>query len=198
MRFRLITMLGLAAATGCASKNQPDAAPAPADAAPANAAPAQIISLDVPEDIFVGMGVAAIGWAKGYLSPRSVGIYQAEDASPQFRRMVQAATTRYAVRPIQSSDFAVVCSGSDRSRSAITSPATRCTMKYVDAVVAFNSVRRGRDSGYVGMSITRVPPGANRSERIYYCITLARKDTAWAFKRNERVVDPQRCFRNVP
>jgi hypothetical protein len=151
-----------------------------------------------PENIFVDLGVAATGWAKGFLAARSIGIYQASDASPQFRRMVQAATSRFAIRPIQESDFTVVCGGTERGRTSITSPTTHCTMKYVDAVLAFNSVRLMRDSGRVGLSITRVPTGSNKSERLYYCVTLGKKNGQWAALRSERMVDYQRCFRNIP
>ena len=154
--------------------------------------------VEPPDDVWVDMAVVAAGWAKSYLAPRTVGIYQAESAEPRFRRAVEAVTNRFALRPIAQSDFSVVCSGNTRSRNSMTTPTAQCSMKYVDAVVGFNSIRIGRDTGYVGVGITRVPNGATRAEQVYYCITLGKKAGEWAFKRSERVIDPQRCFRRMP
>lgn len=152
---------------------------------------------DPPEDVFVDLMVAAAGWAKGTSGGRSTGVYQPEAADARFKRAVKAVTDRYALRPIFASDFRVVCT-SGGNRTSITGQSGRCSMKYVDAVLAFNSIRQGRDSGYVGLSLTRVPTGQNRSERVFYCITLAKNGPQWEPKRNRRVDDPERCWRRVP
>ena len=152
---------------------------------------------DPPEDVFVNMVVAAGGWAKG--TARLIGVYQSPSASPRFRRAVEAVTNRYAFRPIGPSDFAVVCGGNAPSRTSITARTPKCSMKYVDAVLAFNSVMMGRDTGFVGLNITRVPTGTTKAERVYYCISLLRKgEDAWEAKRSERIVNAARCPRNIP
>lgn len=153
---------------------------------------------DPPDDIFVGMAVAATGWTKGSIGAGTVGIFQPDGADPRMRRAIEAATTRYALRPIGPSDYAVVCGGNAPARTSITSRSAKCSMKYVDAVIAFNTVMMGRDSGYVGLNVTRVPNGADRLERVNYCITLVRKVDQWEAKRGERALDRHRCPRGIP
>jgi hypothetical protein len=203
--------IGLIAATlgGCAQK-KPEPTPTPVETVAATAEQTRaaieaqtgtpvnsmtITFVDPPDDVFVGLIVAAAGWARGGITARSIGILQAEGAEPRFRRAVEAVNQRYALRPIAPSDFTVVCGNSQTSNTS-RGATSRCSMKYVDAVLAFNAVRVRGDAGYVGLDVTRVPAGADRVERTFYCITMAKTAGEWKAKKSERVVDPQRCIRN--
>lgn len=205
---RLVVFFIAAAIAGCAKK-EPEAKPSPVGEAVAAAVAqrdqieaqtgGEVGSLTVrfvepPEDVFVDLFVAAAFWAKSSTSARSMGVLQAEGAEPRWRRAVEAVNQRYALRPINPSDFTVVC-GNPQTQST-SRGGQRCSMKYVDAVLAFNSIRIRRDSGYVGLNVSRVPSGADRAERIYYCVTLGRVGGEWKARKSDRVVDPQRCLRN--
>lgn len=148
------------------------------------------------EEDYVGIVVAAAGWARK--SYRSLGILQQTTGGPFWQHASEAAAQKYALRPIQQTDFQTVCGQAERQQTSITQQKTVCTMKYVDAVMHFNSVRMSRDSGYVALGITRVPTGQSRAETVYQCVTLARKAQAWEARHAERVVDWQRCHRNTP
>jgi hypothetical protein len=205
MKVRLVAVSMLLPFAACAKK-APQASPTPAaervkPGMPTRTEVAPGVTryefAEPPEDVFVDLMVAAAGWAKGMNGGRSTGVYQPEGADARFMRAVEAVTARYALRPIAASDFGVVCT-SGGNRTSISGQTASCSMKYVDAVLAFNNIRQGADSGYVGLSITRVPTGQNRSERVYYCITLANNGQKWEPKRNKRVNDPERCWRRVP
>ena len=201
MRYAVIPMLVLIAACG---KKEPATKPAPTSASGQVVTGVEVAPgvtryefPEPPEDVFVDLMVAAAAWGKNLNGGRSTGVYQPEAADPKFTRAVQAATDRYALRPIHPAEYGVVCQ-SGGNNTSITGKSGRCSMKLVDAVLAFNSIRQGKDSGYVGMSITRVPTGQNKSEQVFYCVTLAREGTAWKPRHNERVQDPKRCFRRAP
>ena len=200
----------LALAGACAKKTEPQPAPTPAQEANATAErvkaeieaqtgrPVENIAVTInyvepPEELFESMGVAGASWARRSTGARSMGIYQADGADPRFRKAVQRATSRYSFRPIRSTDFTVVCSGSDRAPTLKSSPTGVCSMKYVDAVLMFNSLRIRGDSGFVGLNVTRVPSGATRAEQTYYCVTILRIGMEWEAKRGERMVDWNRC-----
>jgi hypothetical protein len=145
------------------------------------------------EDDYVGLIVAAAGWARK--SVRSLGILQQTTGHPLWAKASMAATQKYALRPIQMSDYSVVCGQPDRKQTSIANVKEVCTMKYVDAVMQFNAIRLTRDSGYVALGITRVPSGANRAETTYQCVSIAKKGKEWEARRAERVVDWQLCPR---
>jgi hypothetical protein len=209
-------MLAVLAALAACSKKEPETTSSPAideatriaedvkaqveaqTGAPVTNMTVMIDFVDPPDDVFVDMTIAAAGWAKSSIASRTIGVYQAEGASEPFRLAVEAVTRRYAFRPIGPSDYQVVCGGNAPSQTSITTRTAKCSMKYVDAVLAFNTVRMTRDSGYVGLNITRVPNGANRAERVHHCITLIRKGAEWEAKRSERMVDARRCPRRIP
>jgi hypothetical protein len=215
MKARVLALSSLALIGACAKQKEPEPMPAPVQEAQAAAEQikAQIEAetgrpvdnltvtinyVEPPENIFVGMTIAAAGWAKSSIGARRIGVFSAQTAEPRFRKTVEAVTNRYAFRTIQPADFTVVCAPASRAPTANSSPTGVCSMKYVDAVIMFNSVRMARDSGFVGLNITRVPSGSNRSEQTFYCVTLLRKGEQWESKRSERMVDWNRCPRGIP
>ena len=210
IKVHALALSSLALISGCAKKRDPEPLPAPVQEAQAvtEQIKAQIEAqtghpvenltvtmtyVEPPDDLFVEMTIAAAGWAKSSIGARRIGVYQNDGADRRFRMAVEGVTRRFAFRPIGQSDLAVVCNPAARTPSANTSPTVVCSMKYVDAVLTFNSVRMARDSGFVGLNITRVPSGSSRSERTYYCVTLLKKDQQWEAKRSERMVDWNRC-----
>lgn len=193
MKSVILALTSVALATAC-TKKEPEVAAAPAQATPATRSTSITVDyVEPPDDLFVEMIVAASAWARRSLGARSIGVYQADAADRRFRIAVEEATRRYSFRPIRQSDFTVVCSGNDRAPTVKSSPTGVCSMKFVDAVMMFNSVRMKGDSGFVGLNITRVPSGATRSEQTHYCVTVLRNGTAWEAKRGERMVDWNRC-----
>jgi hypothetical protein len=184
MKVRHLAPAILAVLAACAKKEAATVGPAPI-----------VIYSVPPEDVFVDLMVAAAGWAKGANSGRPLGVYQPLDADAPARRGVEAVTTRYGLRPINPSDFVVVCTSAG---ATVTARFGGCSMKYVDAVLAFNGIRMGRDSGYVGLELTRVPSGKNTAENVFYCVTLAKDDSRWQARRSRRVEDPGRCWRGAP
>ena len=210
MRFCIATLtvaLGLAVA-GCAKKKEePGTLPAPVAQAvqQAETMSAQIEAetgtpvarmtlnfVEPSEEDYVGLFVAAAGWAKRSVA-RTIGVLQQTDAPQVFQRASEAASQKYALRPIALTDYSVVCGQPERQQTSITQQKSVCTMKYVDAVLHFNSIRMRRDSGYVTVGVTKVPTGGTRPETVYNCVTLARKGREWEAKRSERVVDYHRC-----
>lgn len=205
MGIRLIAVLVVIAA-GC-SKKQPEPKPTPIDIAMqmADQAEAQaqaqggqlarftVTFVEPSEDDLVGLIVAAGGWARRSVA-RSLGVLQRPDEEPIWRRAAAEASQRYALRPISQSDYSVVCGETNQPRQGVRGTPT-CSMKYVDAVLQFNSVRMSRDSGYVTVGVTRVPSGSNRAETVYNCVILAKKAGAWDARRSERVVDIHLCPR---
>lgn len=144
------------------------------------------------EQDLVSMMVAAAGWARKSVS-RSIGILQPTTAEPIWLRAAEATTQRYALRPIQQQDFGVVCGTGQQGTSS--RGGSGCSMKYVDAVLMFNSFKMTRDSGYVTVGVTRVPSGATKSETTYRCVTVARKPGDWEAVHSETVIDYRRCPR---
>ena len=206
MRSRLIVVALLA--TACAKKEEPKTLPVPVAQAvqQAERMSAQIEAetgtpvgsmtltfVEPSEEDYVGLIVAAAGWARK--SVRSLGILQQTTGHPLWAKGSLAATQKYALRPIQLSDYSVVCGQPDRKQTSIANVKEVCTMKYVDAVMQFNAIRLTRDSGYVALGITRVPSGANRAETTYQCVSIAKKGQEWEARRAERVVDWQLCPR---
>ncbi len=206
MSTRLLCTLVLIAAGAC-TKKQPEPRPTPIDIAiqmadqaeaRAQAQGGQLASFTVTfvepsEDDMVGLIVAAGGWARRTVA-RSLGVLQRPDEQPLWRRAAAEAAQRYALRPISQSDYTVVCGETSQPRQGVRGTPT-CSMKYVDAVLQFNSVRMSRDSGYVTVGVTRVPSGSNRAETVYNCVILAKKEGKWDARRSERVVDIHLCPR---
>jgi hypothetical protein len=203
-----VAILALLAVVACAKKEEPKALPEPVAQAvqQAERMSAQIEAetgtpvgsmtltfVEPSEDDYVGLIVAAAGWARK--SVRSLGILQQTTGHPLWAKASMAATQKYALRPIQMSDYSVVCGQPDRKQTSIANVKEVCTMKYVDAVMQFNAIRLTRDSGYVALGITRVPSGANRAETTYQCVSIAKKGKEWEARRAERVVDWQLCPR---
>ena len=155
-----------------------------------------ITFVEPSETDYVNLIVAAAGWARK--STRSLGVLQQSTGHPLWKRASEAATQRYALRPIQLSDYQTVCGTPERQQTSITQQKSVCTMKYVDAVMQFNAVRMTRDSGYVALSITRVPTGGTRAETTVQCVALARKGAEWEARRADRVIDYHRCPRGMP
>lgn len=192
------------------SRKEPEAKPTPVEVAQqlaqqaearANAEGAQLGSFTITfveptEADYVNLIVGAAGWARK--SIRSLGVLQQSTGNPLWQRASEAATQKYALRPIQLSDYQTVCGQPDRGQTSISQQKAVCTMKYVDAVMAFNSVRMTRDSGYVALSITRVPTGATRAETSYQCVALVRKGAEWEARRADRIIDWHRCPRGMP
>jgi hypothetical protein len=205
----MITVL-LVTIVGCAKKSPPP--PTPVEIAIQIAAQAQahmdsvhpgavlasgtIYFVEPSENDYVNLIVAAAGWARK--SVRSLGVLQQTNGHPLWQHASEAATQRYALRPISLSDYQTVCGVPERQQTTITGTNTVCTMKYVDVVMQFNGVRMTRDTGYVALGLTRVPTGATRSETTYQCVTLARKGAEWNARHAEAVVEPRRCPRGVP
>ena len=201
-----IAILGVAAVVSACAKKEPEPKPTPVEqvaqqaqrqAEQIEAATGRPVTsltirfVEPTEEDIVAMMVAAAGWARKSVS-RSIGILQPTAANPIWLRAAEATTQRYALRPIQQSDFGVVCGSSPATSGRSTQG---CTMKYVDAVLTFNSFRLTRDSGYVTVGVTRVPSGSNRSETTYRCVTVMRKPGDWEAKHSEQVADYQRCPR---
>lgn len=199
----------LVATTAC-SKKEPETKPTPVEVAQqlaaqaearANAEGAQLGSFTITfveptEADYINLILGAAGWARK--SIRSLGVLQQSTGHPLWQRASEAATQKYALRPIQLSDYQTVCGQPDRGQTSISQQKVVCTMKYVEAVMQFNSVRMTRDSGYVALSITRVPAGGTRAETSYQCVALVRKGAEWEARRADRVVDWQRCPRGAP
>jgi hypothetical protein len=208
---RVAAALALVAGAGCAKK-QPQAKPTPVTQAVQQAdrlsaqveaetggrvASMTIRFIEPTEDDYVGLIVAAAGWARRTVA-RSIGVLQQTTDSPMWEHASRAATQRYALRPISLDDYQVVCGGNQPQQTSVSRSSPVCTMKYVDAVLQFTSVRLSSDSGYVGVGVTRVPSGATRSEVTWSCITLARKGAEWDARRSERMEDAHRCPRGIP
>jgi hypothetical protein len=208
MKCRLITALPLILAGACAKK-APEVKATPIDIAMQIAQQAEahidsiqpgaiimrgtIVFVEPSETDYVNLIVAAAGWARK--SYRSLGVLQQTSGHPLWQHASAAATQKYALRPIQLSDFQTVCGQPERQQTSITQQKQICTMKYVDVVMQFNGVRMTRDSGYVALSLTRVPTGGNRAETTYQCVTLARKGREWDARHSARIVDHTRCPR---
>lgn len=153
---------------------------------------ARIQFVDPPDDMYVDLIVTATGWAKGSIA-RSLGVLQSADATDLLRRAITEATQRHALRPIELKDYVAVCRTRQASRSA---PSERtCSMKGAEAVMQFISAKVAGDSGFVGISVTRVPKNSTRPESFHYCIALARKDGKWEAHQNETKIDAERCPR---
>jgi hypothetical protein len=207
MRKHLVATLTLLVAGAC-SRKQPEPQPTPVDVAMQIAQQAQahmdsiqpgatmgrvtINFVEPTESDYVGLFVAAAGWAKRSVA-RTVGVLQQSDAPPYFQQASKAAAQKYALRPIELTDYQVVCGQPERQQTSITGQKSVCTMKYVDAVLHFNSIRMRRDSGFVTVGVTKVPTGQSKPETVYNCVTLVRKGAGWDAKRSERVVDYHRC-----
>jgi hypothetical protein len=198
---RFTFVLALAGAACGGTTPAPAATPAPTasrdSTSPFPTLIAKQVLMPVPEDIFVNLGVAAAGYAKGVISTRSIGVYQPTNADARFLRMIQAVTTKWSYRPITAQDFKVVCGKSDRGTQSINGRS--CSMYAVNAVLQINYIRMTRDSGFVGGSVTHVPTGATQSERNHYCIVLVRKGTdEWTGVHTERIPDVRQCPRWGP
>ena len=199
-----VSLLLATTLTACATKPKPEPEPQTVNATATVTAPdgstrtvpVRMTFIPVPDDVFVAVSVAAAGWAKGTIGGKQIGMYQPDGAPPVVRQAIEAVTARYAFRPITPADYGVVCRQSARSTTSITQQSATCSMKYVEAVLAINSLRMTRDSAYVGASITRVPAGSNKSETNRFCVTLVRKDqSAWEAKRSDRIVNTASCPR---
>jgi hypothetical protein len=207
MKVRSIAMVTLIGAAACAKK-APAPEPTPIDVAMRITQQAQahidsiqpgakmvsgtVYFVEPSESEYINLFVAAAGWAKRSVA-RTVGVLQQTDGHPLYQRASEAAAQKYALRPIALTDYSVVCGQPERQQTSITQQNSVCTMKYVDAVLHFNSIRMRRDSGYVTVGVTKVPTGQNKAETVYHCVTLARKGAEWEAKRSERVVDYHRC-----
>lgn len=144
------------------------------------------------DDVYVDLIVTATGWAKGSIT-KSLGVLQNDDAANVLRRAIKEATRRHDLKPITLDDYVAVCRTRAASRSA---PAERtCSMKGAEAVMQFVSARVAGDSGFVGISVTRVPKNSTRPESSHHCVALGRKDGKWEARRNEDRIDPKRCPR---
>jgi hypothetical protein len=203
-----VAILSLLAVVACAKKEEPKTVSGPVAQAvqQAERMSAQIEAetgtpvgsmtltfVEPSEEDYIGLIVAAAGWARK--SVRSLGILQQTTGHPLWAKASLAATQKYALRPIQPSDYSVVCGQPDRKQTSIANVKEICTMKHVDAVMQFNSVRLTRDSGYVALGVTRVPSGATRAETVYQCVSIARKGNEWEARRADRVADWQLCPR---
>lgn len=158
----------------------------------------RVIFVPVPEDVFVNIGVAAAGYAKGVISSRSIGVFQPTNADNRFLTMVQAVTNKWSYRPITPQEFHTVCGSNSKGGStSINGPS--CSMFAVNAVLQINYIRMTRDSGFVGGSVTKVPSGQTRPETNHYCIVLVRagKDE-WKGVHAERIPDLRQCPRWGP
>lgn len=144
------------------------------------------------DDVYIDLIVTATGWAKGSIT-KSLGVLQNTDAADVLRRAIMAATERHELRPIALDDYVAVCRTRQATRST---PSERtCSMKGAEAVMQFISARVAGDSGFVGISVTRVPKNSTKPESAHYCIALGRKDGKWEARRNETQIDPERCPR---
>lgn len=200
----LLVAVTVVAGAACASKPKPQPEPQVETATvdvtmpsgETRTVPVKLVFVPVPDDVFVAVTVAAAGWAKGTIGGKQIGMYQPDGAAPLVRTAIEAVTARYAFRPITPADFGVVCRNSARTTTSITQQSATCSMKYVEAVLAINSLRMTRDSAYVGASIIRVPSGSNKAETNRFCVTLIRKDQkTWEAKRSEHVVNTGSCPR---
>jgi hypothetical protein len=202
-----IALLGLAAVTAACAKKDPEPKPTPvqqvveeaerksAEIEAQTGRPVGTMTIrfvEPKEEDIVAMMVAAAGWARKSVS-RSIGILQPTASNAIWLRAAEATTQRFALRPIQQSDLQVVCGASPGSTSSRGSQG--CSMKYVNAVLMFNSFRMTRDTGYVTVGVIQVPNGSNRSETTFRCVTLLRRPGDWEAKHSELVIDHQRCPR---
>lgn len=197
-RTALLTLL--AAIAGCSSKD-PNTTPQPA-APPTTTASRYVgnvtvdlegatVTVPVPEDVFVGVTLAAAGWAKGSAVSRSVGVLQPDGAGDVFLRAIDAVVQKYAWRPMRPNDVGMSCqSGGGKSVAGAT-----CSMKYVNAVLMLKALALRSDSGFVAMSVVKVPSGSRQMETTNYCVTLEYQGTGWVARRGEKVVTTRMCPR---
>jgi hypothetical protein len=204
-RTHAIVALTLLSVTACAKQHpQPEPKPDPIAAAqPAlqQSQPEAQAAVDpaLPEFLqpsdadYVGLVLAATGWARR--TTRSLGIYQMTDGHWLWKEATEVAARKYGLRPIQQNDFTVVCGASPRPATPATQAKQVCSMKYVDAVMYFTELRMTRDSGYVGLGITRVPEGATQPRATLQCVTMTRKDSTWEIRKTYTMQDIHQCPR---
>src|SRR3954467_386320 len=86
------------------------AAPTPPDSSRVLATYDEIIrQVEAGDAAFLNISLAAASYL-GHLVPgKSIGFYQPDLATPEFKDMVQEVTRRYAFRPVRAPDFRYTC-----------------------------------------------------------------------------------------
>jgi hypothetical protein len=151
----------------------------------------EIIYVEPTEGDYAAMILAATGWARANVA-KSLGVVQQADATPAWKRGIEAAARQYGLKTIDVNDFTMVCFTRQSTRST---PASRvCSMKGADAILQFNTLRIAGDSGAMVLTTTRVPKNAARTETTHYCVVMARQEAGWVALRSDQVTDPDKCI----